>query len=160
MEPTVEAGDRILVNKLAYGFKMPFTKIYLTGSNGLKLGDVVVLDSPEDDKTLLKRVVGLAGQTISVVNGIVFVDGKNSNDEMTTGNATEITDGKHHLLSLEYGSGDDWGPKIIPEGKVLVMGDNRGNSHDGRHFGLIEKNTIRGKAEKIYWRQKLRWIDL
>ena len=75
MEPTVEVGDRILVNKAAYGFKVPFTQNYLTHLDVPLAGDVVVLDSPEDEKTLLKRVVGLPGQTITVLDGNVFVDG-------------------------------------------------------------------------------------
>src|SRR5215470_630954 len=76
MQPTVEIDDRILVNKAAYGLRVPFTSAYVARFDGPQVGDVVVLDSPEEDKVLLKRVVGVPGTQVEVRGGRVVIDGK------------------------------------------------------------------------------------
>ena len=136
MEPTIQVGDRILVNKLAFGLRVPFSTTYLTAFDAPQRGDVVVLQSPVDDRTLVKRVVGLPGEIIEVRQGHVFVDGR------------ALAEG-HEVV---YGPGRDFGPERIPDGRVLVLGDNRPNSLDGRYFGLVDAERIYGRAERVYFR--------
>lgn len=145
MEPTIHVGDRILVNKLAFGLRLPFTSTYLADFGGPKRGDIVVLQSPVDDRTLVKRVVGLPGETIEVRQGRVYVDGERVAEE-------------HDVV---YGPGRDFGPEPIPSGHFLVLGDNRPNSLDGRYFGVVDKKKVYGKAERVYFRDSgFTWEDL
>lgn len=146
MEPTVMPGDRVLVDKTAYGLRLPGSESYLVANEGPKPGDVVVLDSPESGITLLKRVVAVPGDIVKVEDGHVLRNGeslRDANDE------TEALSGKTHALRLDDGGGPDLDPIRVPTAHYLVMGDNRGNSHDGRMFGFVRGDAIRGRAVKI-----------
>lgn len=144
MEPTVEPGDHIVVAKAAYGLRVPFTDAWLVRWSGPARGDVVVLDSPEDGTVLLKRVVALAGDVVEVLDGRVRIDGVT---------ATVDARGEHlgaatHAVALGSG-GPDLRPVRVPAGKVLVLGDNRGNSRDGRFFGFVDEDAVFGRAEAV-----------
>src|SRR5262245_60122672 len=139
MQPSVEIDDRILVNKAAYGVRVPFTTTYVARFGGPAIGDVVVLDSPEEDKVLLKRVVGVPGSRIEVRHGRVRIDGKLAPVEQRADGLHEQLGAADHALRLTDGGGPDWGPVTIPEDRYLVMGDNRGDSRDGRSFGLVRR---------------------
>ena len=141
MEPTVHVGDRIVVAKAAYGLRVPLTEDYAAHFSGPARGDVVVLLPPEGDRydsvaddiagtVLLKRVVAVEGDVVEVRAGIVLIDGKR--------------DDAH--ASLSEGTGPDFGPVRVPEGKILVLGDNRGNSRDGRFFGFVDRDRVVGRA--------------
>jgi signal peptidase I len=146
MEPTVMPGDRVLVDKTAYGLRLPGSESYLVSNDGPQPGDVVVLDSPESGITLLKRVVAVPGDVVRVEDGHVLRNGEalgDPNDE------SEALSGKVHALRLDEGGGPDLGPIRVPSAHYLVMGDNRGNSHDGRMFGFVRGDAIRGRAVKI-----------
>jgi signal peptidase I len=122
--------------------------------------DVVVLRSPEDGHVLLKRVVGVPGDRIEVRNGRILLDGaayeiREGIDEMR-----ERLGGRWHDVRLDHGGGSDLEPIQLPEGRYLVMGDNRGQSHDGREFGLVERGSIQGRAIAIYWRNGFIWRPL
>jgi signal peptidase I len=146
MMPSVEVGDRVVVNKSAYGLRLPLTRVRLTSAEMPKRGDVVVLESPENDIVLLKRVVAVAGDVVSVRSGRVFLDGEPGDTV--------------HPIDIGRG-GPSFGPTRVPEGKLLVMGDNRDNSHDGRSFGFVAKRAVLGRAVGVYFRNgELRWIDL
>jgi signal peptidase I len=160
MEPTIETGDRIFVNKAAYGLRVPFTDAYVTRFDGPALGDVVVLDSPEEDKVLLKRVVGTPGTRIEVRRGRLLIDGEVAPIEERADGVYERLGGAWHPLSLARGGGPDFGPLTIPDGQYLVMGDNRGDSHDGRAFGFVQRDTIFGRAVGVYWRGGPTWDSL
>jgi signal peptidase I len=160
MEPTIEVDDRILVNKAAYGLRVPFTSTYVARFGGPAIGDVVVLDSPEEDKVLLKRVVGVPGTTVEVRGGRVLLDGKLSPVEHHPDGLHEQLGVADHAVRLSHGGGPDWGPVAIPEGRYLVMGDNRGDSRDGRFFGLVMREAILGRAMGVYWRSGPTWDGL
>ena len=146
MRPTIEIGDRILVNKLAFGLRIPFTSFYAVQFAHPERGDVVILESPADGRTLVKRVMGLPGDEIEVRNGRVYLHGK-----------PVPLDEK---LPLAHG-GRDFGPLIIPQDQYLVLGDNRDESFDGRYFGLVHENALRGRAERIYYSDGgFTWEDL
>jgi signal peptidase I len=146
MRPTIEIGDRILVNKLAFGLRIPFTSIYAAHFSKPERGDVVILESPADGSTLVKRVMGLPGDRIEVKDGRVLVGGE------------PIALEEH--LPLAHG-GRNFGPLVIPDQQYLVLGDNRDDSFDGRYFGLVDEDALRGKAERIYYSEgRFTWEDL
>jgi signal peptidase I len=160
MLPTVELDDRILVDKTAYGLRIPFTSSYAHRGDDPEIGDVVILDSPVEDKVLLKRVVGTPGHTVEVAAGRIVIDGKQAPIEERAEGLVETLGEVTHPIRLTNGGGPDFGPIAIPEDKYLVMGDNRGDSSDGRMFGLVERDAILGRAFSVYWRGGLVWRDL
>ena len=128
MEPTLEVGDRVLVNKLSYRL------------HDVNRGDVVVFGRPEseaaaDVRDLIKRVVGLPGERIEAREGVVLVDG-------------EVLEEPYLADGAVTG---DFGPEEVPDGHVFVMGDNRGDSRDSRVFGAITEDSIVGRAFYRVW---------
>jgi signal peptidase I len=141
MEPTVRVGDHILVNKMAYGLRLPSTERYLARFGAPSRGDVVVLtaDSPT---VLLKRVVAVGGDSVEVRDGHVYIDGKRTVEPTIR-------------LSPELGGssgGPDFGPTRVPPDELLVLGDNRGNSLDGRSFGFVHRDKVLGHAVAVVGR--------
>ena len=127
MEPTVHVGDHVLVNKAAYGFRVPTTTTYVMRIAEPARGDVVVLEGVDDPPiVLLKRVVAVGGDVVEVKDGFVFIDGT-------------LRDDRAH-------GGPDFGPERVPAGQVLVLGDNRGNSRDGRTFGFVPIDRVLGRV--------------
>jgi signal peptidase I len=149
MEPTVLVGDQICVNKAAYGLRVPGSETYLLSREGPARGDVVVLASPTDGEVLLKRVVAVPGDVVEVLHGRVWTDGVPAPVREVDGGTFEELGGREHALSSEYGGGPDFGPTRVPEGSYLVLGDNRGNSRDGRYFGWVASKAVLGKAVAV-----------
>ena len=167
MEPTILIGDRIFVNKLAYDLKIPFTLVRLARWDDPRRGDIVVFFSPSDEKRLVKRVIGVPGDTIAMQGNKVFINGKmveyeppdpqivagfdkESNNE-NHGFFNEDLSGRKHAImtsprSLAIRS---FHPVEIPEGNYFMMGDNRDQSGDSRYFGFVERKRIVGKATAI-----------
>jgi signal peptidase I len=145
MIPTLEIGDHILVNKLAYGLRMPFLERYLVQYGDPQRNDVVVFIYPEDrSKDFIKRVIAVAGDTVELRDKKVFINGK------------QVEDRHGHFMGYDpqaggVGSGDDYGPKTVPQNHIFVMGDNRDRSYDSRFWGFVDLNEVRGKAFLIYW---------
>ncbi len=140
MLPTLHIGDRIIVNKLSYDF------------HGVHRGDIVVFKRPpleaQNYADLVKRVVGLPGETISTVNGNVYINGKLlSVPWLPTGPQSftgPLASNAHQQFNMP-------GPVKIPEGYYYVMGDNRTDSEDSRYFGPIPKSLIVGRAVAVVW---------
>jgi signal peptidase I len=153
MERTLFPGDRVVVDKRAYGFRVPFTLARLGSGPAPMRGDVVVFDSPADGTRLIKRVVAIAGDLVEVKDGRVSISGSPQ-----AGNLNG------HLvhLDLQHGGGPDLAPTRVPAGAVLVLGDARGNSRDGRFFGFVREDEIYAKAIRVYFRadQGFVWIAL
>jgi signal peptidase I len=160
MQPSVEIDDRVLVNKAAYGLRVPFSHSYLARFAGPAAGDVVVLDAPDEDKVLLKRVVGVPGTQVEVRAGRIRIDGKLAPVAQRGDELFEQLGRADHALRLTRGGGPDWGPVAIPDGRYLVMGDNRGDSRDGRFFGLVTREAIFGRAVGVFWRSGPTWDGL
>ena len=160
MLPTVEIDDRILVNKAAYGLRVPFTSSFVTHFDGPRIGDAVVLRSPEDGKVLLKRIVAVPGSTVEVRGGHIALDGRIARIEERGGQLIENLAGDEHPVRLTNDGGPDFGPVTVPRGRYLVMGDNRGDSRDGREFGLVTRDAILGRAFAVYWRGGPTWEPL
>jgi signal peptidase I len=154
MQYTLMDHDRVVVNKMAYGLRIPLTKIDIFGSSTPERGDIAVFDSPEDGTTrLIKRIVAVGGDRVSVVDGQLSINGEPLGDRMV-----EHFGEREALLNLtsqpSYNRGG--GPNfegVVPPGMVLAMGDNRGNSNDGRKFGFIDERELFGRAVAIYYRR-------
>lgn len=151
MQPTLQPGDRVVVDMRAYGLRIPFTGIVLAGHDEPAPGDVVVFKSPDDGTRLIKRVVAVAGQTVSLVEGRLWIDGRplQAGD---AGQALEHFGSRQVQLDLSDGGGPDIAPLVIPEGMALVLGDHRGRSADGRYFGLVRSHDLYARALGVYWR--------
>ncbi len=161
MKPTIEEGDRVVVNKLAYDLKVPFTLIEITKWSDPNRGDIVVLFSPADGVRLVKRVIGLPGDKIELRDNQLFVNGKpaalkpagqREDEEQGTSMILEETlNGKTHevLFTPQIPAMRSYGPMVVPAGRYFVMGDNRDNSNDSRYIGVIERRRIVGKAMAV-----------
>jgi signal peptidase I len=148
MEYSLMPGDRVVVNKMSYGFRVPLTKIDIFGSSTPQRGEIAVFDSPEDGTTrLIKRIVAIGGDRVSVVNGQLSINGQALGDRQV-----EHFGEREALLNLRSGGGPDFEIEV-PQGMVLAMGDHRGNSNDGRKFGLIDERELFGRAVAIYYRR-------
>jgi signal peptidase I len=162
MKPTIEEGDRVVVNKLAYDLKLPFTLVELMKWSDPRRGDIVVLFSPADGVRLVKRVVALPGDTIELRENQLIVNGKAASwkpvgqrDDPEQGMSyivEETLNGKaHEVLFMPQSSSPmrSFGPLVVPAGRYFVMGDNRDNSNDSRYIGMIERRRIVGKAMAV-----------
>ncbi|HEY0713077.1 MAG TPA: signal peptidase I [Polyangia bacterium] len=160
MIPTVAIGDRVLVNKVAYSLRLPFSTVTVASFAQPTPGDVVVLDSPEDGRTLLKRVVAVPGDEVEVSGGQLRINGRvvpveGNGDSGPTALPAALIErlGKiAHPIQLTNGGGASLGPIRLPADEFLVMGDNRGESHDGRAFGPVKREAIRGRAWSVWLR--------
>jgi signal peptidase I len=167
MNPSILEGDRIFVNKLAYDLKVPFTTWHIAEWSQPQRGDVVVFYAPTDGTRMVKRVVGLPGDTISLENNKLFVNGKpaqyNAPDPRFAaamaghpgGNGgvftSETLGGRTHpVMELPRLLGTrDVAPTVVPEGNYFMMGDNRDNSNDSRYWGVVERSRIVGRASAV-----------
>jgi signal peptidase I len=152
MEHALMPGDHVVVNKAAYGFRVPFTKQVIALSDQPKRGEVVIFDSPLEDIRLIKRVVAVAGDEVAVRRGRVYINDKAL--ALPSDPETEQYGNRLVHLNLGRGGGPDLAATTVPENHVLVLGDHRGNSRDGRYFGTIPMNEIYGRASGVFWRSK------
>ena len=138
MKPTLLVGDHILVSKFIYGIKIPFTDKTIIKLGTPKRGDVVVFKYPLDTrKDYIKRVIGLPGDRVELVNKKLFINGR-------------VTDDPHASYSV-YGNLRNFGPVTVPANHLFVMGDNRDESSDSRVWGFVPLSYLKGKAFLIYW---------
>lgn len=160
MEYTLMPGDRVLVNKTAYGLRLPFTSIRLTSGDAPAAGEVAVFDSPESGKRLIKRIVAVGGDTVEIRGNNLMLNGVST--ALDGDPAVEEIGERVAHLNLTAGGGPSFGPETIEPGYVLVVGDYRGNSHDGRMFGLIPVEQIYGRALAVFLRrgEGLTWLPL
>lgn len=136
MMPTLESGERMIVNKLNY-------KV-----GDIQRFDIVVFHAPEK-KDYIKRVIGVPGDTLEYKNDQLYINDKKVNETYLQDYKNKIVDGG--TLTEDFSLLDYTGKKIIPKGYYFVMGDNRRNSKDSRHIGLVSEEKIVGKASVVFW---------
>lgn len=157
MKPTILEGDRILVNKLAYDLRIPFTHVVLYRFADPRRGDVVIFDSRAADTRLVKRVIGLPGDTVEMRDNRLIIDGieaRYSSVERAADAifATESYGDLAHRIELDHTGKSrlsTFGPVKVPKGRYLVLGDNRDNSADSRVYGFIPREEIVGSAKMV-----------
>jgi len=145
MKDTLLIGDHILVNKFIYGIKIPFTDMTLVPVKNPQRGDIVVFRFPEDpDKDFIKRVIGIEGDTVHILNKKIYVNQKPLNHD--PGIYTDP-----HVIPGRAQPRDNFGPVTVPQSAIFVMGDNRDHSYDSRFWGFVDLKDVKGKAFIIYW---------
>jgi signal peptidase I len=161
MKPTIEVGDRVVVNKLAYDLKIPFTTINVVKWADPQRGDIVVLFSPIDGTRLVKRVIAIPGDTVAMANNQLFINGKPAKwSPLTTADdpeqgltfvADESLGGRSHkvMLTPQVPAVRSFAPTKVPTDSYFVLGDNRDNSNDSRFIGFIARKRIVGKATAV-----------
>jgi len=152
MLPSLHVGDHIAVDKSAYGLRIPLTHVQLMGAQAPQRGDVVVFPSPETGEVLVKRVIAVGGDLVEVHKGRVSIDGTKVPMMVRDGELEEVLDDGPHEVRLDDGGGPEFGPTRVPAEHVLVLGDNRGNSHDGRFFGFVPDDMLLGRVVGIFLR--------
>jgi len=153
MLPTIQIGDHLFVNKLAYGLHLdlPFGLLNwdIADWRPVHRGDIVVFTSPVDHRTdLIKRVIAVGGDTVEVRNKHLFINGEQMPDPFATYTDPQIRSGIPR---------DNFGPVTVPAGKFFVMGDNRDQSYDSRYWGFADERDVKGQATFIYWSRNNDW---
>ena len=157
MKPTIVEGDRILVNKLAYDLKLPLTHISLHRFGDPMRGDIVVFDSRAAATRLVKRVIGLPGDTVQMrdnrltINGIAARYSGIEYEPDATFAIESYLNMSHRIELAPAGASrfSTFGPVTVPRDHYLVLGDNRDNSADSRYYGFIPRDEIVGNAKTI-----------
>jgi len=145
MVPTLQVGDHILVSKFIYGVKIPFIRKTIISLTRPKRGDVIVFIFPKDrSKDFIKRVIGIGGDTVEIMDKKVYINGKLFNDPYGVYN-------DRFIFPRRIEPRDNFGPITVPKDATFVMGDNRDNSRDSRFWGFVDLKDIKGKAFIIYW---------
>jgi len=145
MEQTLLVGDHILVNKFIYGTKIPFTSTRILTFDKPKKGDIVVFIFPEDrTKDFIKRVIGVEGDRVEIINKKVYINASLFNNPFTMNNDDII-------IPKGIQPRDNYGPVVVPKDSLFVMGDNRDHSYDSRYWGFVNLEDVKGKALIIYW---------
>lgn len=141
MLETLQIGDQLLVNRLAYGFFVPFKDDPLITWSTPQRGDVIVFEYPLDPETdFIKRVIGVPGDKISMQDKVLYVNGTRLDEPYV-----------QHVDPGLIPRRDNFGPVEVPPGKYFVMGDNRDDSKDSRFWGFVDFSAVQGKAVIIYW---------
>lgn len=177
MIPSLLIGDWLFVNKLVFGPNVPFTHVNLPGYSDPRRGDVVVFESPyqpdeaargdDPTPTLVKRLIGMPGDTLYGRDGVVYVNGVAqrqgyTSPEQTKGDphyVSELFDWqkKVGLVASRFGAApaqpelDTWGPLVVPPGHYWMMGDNRYDSKDSRYWGFVPRANLRGRPLFVYY---------
>jgi signal peptidase I len=165
MRPTLLEGDVLFVNRLAYDLKVPLTDVGIAAMGEPKRGDVVTFSSPRDGTRLVKRIVGLPGDTIAMRDDVLSVNGvaarysdpavvREPPDEPGGGSAVRVTEsiaGSRRRIQYlpDASSMRDFGPVAVPAGSYFMLGDNRDNSADSRYIGPVARRLLIGRVSRL-----------
>ena len=139
MLPTIQLGDHIFTNKLAYDFKVPFTNLNIFRTSEPQRGDVMVFLYPKNESiNYVKRVIGLPGETFKIEDNQIYINGNKLKEHYLTEEAQHA----HYQHQIEI---------KIPQDMYFMMGDNRENSSDSRYWGLVPRKNVKGKALRVLW---------
>ncbi len=165
MRPTILEGDVVLVNRLAYDLKVPFTDISLAQLGDPQRGDIVTFSSPKDGTRLIKRLVALPGDIVELRDNRLFIN-RQPAEYSNVGtvreplgadghvDATRVTEAfDHNSRRVQFlpvvNSRSNFGPMVVPTGEYFMMGDNRDDSEDSRYIGSVPRNLLIGRAGHI-----------
>ncbi|NIM48150.1 MAG: signal peptidase I [Gemmatimonadales bacterium] len=164
MENTLLIGDFLFVNKALYGAEIPIINKRLPAFRDPRRFDIVIFDSPEEPGVnVVKRVIGLPGDTISMVGNVAYVGGRRLDEPYTTSTdpTNDTEDPRMREWQVHYLVGRDrrtyrptlknWGPLVVPPDSFFVMGDNRDNSYDSRYWGFLGRDRVAGRPLFIYY---------
>ncbi len=165
MRPNLLEGDVVLVNRLAYDFKVPLTDMVVAHIADPKRGDIVTFSSPKDGTRLIKRIVALPGDQVEMRNEVLFVNGqaaeyseqemllepRENGDNIEALRLTETMGQNKRRVQWLAGvpARNTFGPTEVPSGNFLMLGDNRDNSADSRYFGFVPRHLLIGQAQSI-----------
>ncbi|MFN2366602.1 MAG: signal peptidase I [Desulfurivibrionaceae bacterium] len=145
MIPTLLIGDHILVSKFIYGLRNPFTGTVVIPVKNPERLDVLVFKFPlNPSQDFIKRVIGLPGDTVEIIDKKVFING------VRLKNDPGVIE-SDHVIPAGKSPRDNFGPVTVPAASLFVMGDNRDNSHDSRFWGFVDFKDLKGKAYVLYW---------
>lgn len=166
MENTLLVGDFLLANRVAVGGRIPFTQAHVPGLGRLKRGDVVVFDPHHDpDLKLVKRLVAMGGDTVSMQDGVFLLNGTPQDEPYVQHSDPGGANAGHpmmdqfqppHLVDTVDRASyrptrDNWGPLVVPDDHYFMLGDNRDTSLDSRYWGPLESWRAEGRASFIYY---------
>lgn len=164
MLPTIRIGDRIFVDKMAYDLRVPLTHIAIAHLGDPQRGDIVTIDSAAAHELLVKRVVGVPGDTVALRENVLYVNGVRADyrplasapmPDAASGDVrylTERFDGVSHIVRLSETAPSpvsSFGPVTVPAGQYLMLGDNRDDSADSRYFGFVPRKEVMGRARHV-----------
>ena len=164
MEDTLEVGDFLLISKAAYGAVIPGTEARLPGYTDPQRGDIIVFRAAHEPRMdLVKRLIGLPGDTVAMVDGVLHLNGEPQDEPYLreAAGAQDVThpafDWQREFLASEALDGvyrptlHNWGPIVVPERRYFALGDNREQSLDSRFWGFVEAAKVKGRAVFLYW---------
>lgn len=157
MLPTIEIGDRVTVNKMAYDFRLPFTDTVLANLSDPERGDIVIIASQAADERLLKRVIGLPGDTVAMQDEQLIINSQPLRYQVIKDSAQALYLNEQlgtlwHQIRIDKTKESAYGNLAtitIPPDHYLVMGDNRRNSADSRLYGLVPRSELQAKATAV-----------
>lgn len=164
MRPNIVEGDVVLVNRVAYDLKIPLTDVSVARLGEPKRGDVVVFSSPKDDTRLIKRVLALPGDMVEMRNDRLIVNGVQAQYKVAEVTREAVRGLHMDAVRLDESVGGarqriqvlpqkvamrSFGPVRIPPGQYLMLGDNRDDSADSRYIGLVPREKLIGRAERV-----------
>ncbi|AJX34799.1 signal peptidase I [Burkholderia oklahomensis] len=164
MLPTIRLGDRIVVDKIAYDLRVPFTHIRVAHLSDPRRGDIVTVDSSAAHELLVKRVIGLPGDVVEMRDNVLYINGARvsyrplGNDPLSSDAGArgeylaERLAGAAHVVRLSPDAPSprsSFGPAVVPKGAYLMLGDNRDDSADSRYYGFFPRDEIMGRTRRV-----------
>jgi signal peptidase I len=152
MEETLLVGDHLFVNRFIYGPAPSSLENALLPRREPRRGDIVIFRSPERPTVdLVKRLVGLPGDTLRMVDKELYVNGKRVEDDRYVVHQDSIVFRSQPGFGDPQSRRDNFGPLVVPAGHYFCMGDNRDRSYDSRYWGAVPAKYVKGRAFVIYW---------
>jgi signal peptidase I len=158
MQPTLLDGDKVWVNKLAYDVRIPFTDIFLGSLSDPHRGDIIIIDSEAAGKRLVKRIIGVPGDSIYMRNNTLVINGQPADYEIISSDSNSLIiresllDHSHQAMlsdTLSSRTSRSFGPETVPDDQFFVLGDNRDNSADSRIYSFIPRDQIIGRSSSV-----------